>query len=109
MRGSSAKTWEIRKSCSPSPTLADERLDGPLAEPDRPPILDPRRVTLVLIEGVGGAPELVGGFLHGQQTVATCRSPQREEESDDLGENAARSSGESSPTRAGRGRPSTVP
>jgi len=66
--------------------LADETLDGFLAEPDRPAVLDPRWVTLIAIKGVLSASELVGGFPHGQEPIATrAGRPEGEEESDNLG------------------------
>src|SRR5262245_50439389 len=68
------------------PALTDEGLDGLLAEPDRAPVLNPRRVTLIPAKGVLGAPELMGGVLHRQEAVAAGGSPEGEEEGDDLSE-----------------------
>ena len=66
--------------------LTDERLESPFGEADRPPVLDPRRVALIPVKGVGGAPELVGGFFDSQEPVPTGpRSSKGEEEGDYLG------------------------
>jgi hypothetical protein len=43
-------------------------------------------VALIPVKGVGGAPELVGGFLHGQEPIAAGGSTEGEEECDGLGE-----------------------
>jgi hypothetical protein len=43
-------------------------------------------VTLIPVKGVLGAPELVGGILHGQESVAADGSPKGEEKRDDLDE-----------------------
>jgi len=86
-------TWSARSSTdcgivrpSAPPALTDERFERPLAKPDRAPVLDSRRVTLVPIKGVRGAPELMGGFRDGQEPIATSRSPEGEEKCDNLGE-----------------------
>src|SRR5262245_26552219 len=83
--------YGVADACSdglgrPAPALADEGLDGFLAEPDRPAVLDPRRVTLISVKGVLGAPEFVGGLLYRQEPVAAGGSTEGEEECDDLGE-----------------------
>jgi hypothetical protein len=59
-------------------------------------------VTLVLVEGVGRAAELVGGFLDGQEPIATrAGSLQRKEKCDDLGKERLLLLRREQPARAG--------